>query len=202
MDAILFRLRQWFCSRFFVCLASALAAVGVVLFFSVFLCSCAKTGTYVLFAQNAKHDSDMAHAITIRLPFQNQPDGAMIFCFSPSTQVYAKRLDDSHVHVRDPDGEERDLELPNDESPVGLVTYWPEKSAQTCGIAPPSPVGTHAYIMWGEFVLYMRRSGQDEMSYGIGLREDILRLHYPLTPADRALLHKYAVPDEVANRLY
>ena len=167
-----------------------------------FTLACAKTGTYVLFAQNAKSDADMAHAITIRLPFQNQPDGATIFCSSPSALVYARRLDNSHVSVRDPDGEERDLELPNDESPLGRVTYWPEKTARACGIAPPSPVGTHAYVMWGEFVLYLKRSGVNEMSYGVGIREEDLRLSYPLTPQDRAFLHKHAVPAEVADLMY
>ena len=170
--------------------------------FCLCVTACYKTGTYVLFAQNAKYDADMAHAITLRLPFQNQPDGAMIFCSSQSTQVYARRLDDSHVRVRDPDGEERTLELPNDESPIGLVTYWPEKSARFCGIAPSSPIGTHAYVMWGEFVLYLKRTGVNEMSYGVGIREDVLNLSYPLTPADRALLHRNAVPAEVADRMY
>lgn len=184
---------------------SVLLVIGFaiwLLLLPFFLSGCAKPGTYVLFAQNAKHDADMAHAITLRLPLMNQPEGAMIFCRSPSTMVFAKRIDDYNVRVRDPDGEERQLKMPKDESPVGLVTYWPEKSAQTCGIAPPSPVGTTAMLMWGEIVLFMKRTGQSEMSYEVGIREATLRLHYPLTPEDRVLLHKNAVPSEIANILY
>jgi len=103
--------------------------------------------------------------------------------------------------VRDIDGEERDLEMPNDESPRGLGTIWPEKTARTCGIAPPSPIGSFAIVMWGEFVLFMKRTEQG-MTYEVGLSDNVMDLHYPLTPEDRALLHKNAVPSEVANLLY
>ncbi|MFA5185075.1 MAG: hypothetical protein WC551_01160 [Patescibacteria group bacterium] len=180
-----------------------------------FLSGCVARRTYVLPAQSAKTDVDFEQVVTLRLPLVNQPDGAMIFCTSSDAasrisqglmvyalMVYAKKLDDSHVRVRDIDGEERNLEMPNDESPRGLGTVWPEKTARTCGIAPTSPIGSYAMVMWAEFTLFMKRTGPSEVSYTVGLADSTLRLHYPLTPPDRALLHKNAVPYEIVNLLF
>jgi len=200
MYQIFFRFYQWGRER---PVQSCLLAVLIVAFLFLlpfFLSGCATPGTYVLFAQNAKSDADMGRAITLRLPFENQPVGATIFCESKTFLVRATKLDDTHVRVRDPDGEERDLELPGDGAPVGLVTFWPEGAAGICGIAVQSPVGTEAYVMWRDFTLFMKRTGLAQARYRIS--DDVLDLHYPLTAEDKALLRKRSVPMEVADLLY
>jgi len=200
MYPVFFRFYQWGRERPVLSCLFVVLVAAFLLFLPFFLSGCAKPGTYVLFAQNAKTDVDMGRAITLRLPFENQPVGASIFCESKTFLVRATKLDESHVRVRDPDGEERDLELPGDGAPVGLVTYWPEGMAGICGIAVQAPVGTEAYVMWRDFTLFMKRTGLAQARYRIA--DDVLDLHYPLTAEDKVLLRKRSVPVEIANLLY
>jgi len=165
------------------------------------LMQCGRPSTYVLFAGNAKDDTAMRNAITLRLPLEGQPQGAMIFCETGQARVLAMRVDNSHVRVRETDGEERMLETPNDGFPVGLVTFWPNGKAEHCGIAPPAPVGTSAYILWGEFTLYMQKVEPNIIKYRAGLEGDSMSLPFPLTPDARATLYKHAVPKEVVDLL-
>lgn len=199
MYIVFCRLYEWGRERPILSCLFVVLIAAFLLLLSYLLSGCATPGTYVLFAQNAKTDADMGRAITLRLPFENQPVGATIFCESKTFLVRATKLDDTHVRVRDPDGEERELELPGD-APVGLVTFWPEGAAATCGIAVQAPVGTEAYIMWRDFTLFMKRTGIAQARYRIA--DDVLDLRYPLAPEDRALLRKRSVPAEVANLLY
>lgn len=198
MYPILFRFWQWGRERpVFSCILAAAVAAFILLL--PFFLGCAAPGTYVLFAQNAKSDADMGRAITLRLPLEDQPVGATVFCESKTFLVRATKLDDARVRVRDPDGEERELELPGG-APVGLVTFWPEGQAAICGIGVQSPDGTEAYVMWRGFSLFLRRTGPATARYRIA--EDVMDLHYPLTAEDRALLRKRSVPAEVADLLY
>ncbi|MBI5654398.1 hypothetical protein HZC53_01960 [Candidatus Uhrbacteria bacterium] len=165
-----------------------------------FLLGCATPNTYVLPAQSAKTDADFERVITLRLPFENQPTGAAIACESKDYRIFAIKIDDYRVHVREHDGEERDLEMPGDGSPRGLVTVWPDGGATKCGLANLTPVGTEAYVMWREFTLFMKRTGIAQARYRIA--GDVLDLHFPLTPEDRTLLRKRSVPSEIADLLY
>jgi|GEM_PF-1343729 len=188
------------CSSLLCALASVILPLIIISWLLVTQNGCATPGTYVLFAQNAREDKDMASAITLRLPFENQPNGAAIGCSSANMKVAAIKTDDTHIHVMDPDGQERDLEMPSAGTPVGLVTFWQDGKAQSCGLLPNAPFGTTAYIMWGEFTLFMKRVSPGKMQYLVG--EDSFVLNDPLTPGDRFNLNaKHTVPKEIASIL-
>jgi hypothetical protein len=167
---------------------------------AVTVLACAKPGTYVLFAANARDDRDMEKTPTLRLPMDSdQPPGAMIFCEAGKMRVEARKLDGLHVAVRDPDGLERTLETPGDGAPVGLITFWPDGAANRCGLASETPVNSLAFVLWGEFFLVMKRIEPDKMFYRLG--EKTLVLGFPLSEADRKTLADNAVPERIANLL-
>jgi hypothetical protein len=170
-------------------LALALGALG-----------CGKAPTYILFAGNARDDNDVERVPSLRLPFTGQPDGARIFCEGDGTHVWALKIDDGKIRVRDPDGLERVLDLPGDGAPVGLVTFWPQGTARHCGIAPDSPVGTYAFWMWRQLLIRMRKLGEGKMLYVLGEAE--LVLNEPLKGEDRRLLLEETVPDRLVSTMY
>lgn len=194
------RIYDWFLKRPVIGFLFLGAFVAWLLLLPFFLSGCAVPNTYVLPAQSAKTDADFERVITLRLPFENQPAGSAIFCESKDYRIFAVKIDDFHVHVREHDGEERDLEMPGDGSPRGLVTVWPDGGATKCGLADLTPVGTEAYVMWRDFTLFMKRTGIAQARYRIA--GDVLDLHFPLTSEDRALLRKRSVPSEIADLLY
>lgn len=167
---------------------------------TLILMGCGTPNAYVLFAQNAKSDDAMVHAINVRLPVERTPVGSKIFCGSKSTYVFAQKTDRLRLNVRDPDGEEREVDLPGDGIPLGQVTYWPEGQAVRCGLEPTSPLGANAYIMWGEFTIFFERMSHNTMRYWIG--DGTMVLSYPLNEADRLKLRKHSVPAEIADLLY
>ena len=173
----------------------------IVIMCAALLTACGRPNTYVLFAGNAKTEKAMENTITLRMPLESQPDGAMIFCEAGAAREMAMRLDARRVKVRETDGEERTLETPHDGIPIGLVTFWPSGKAQHCGIAPPSPAGTGAYFLWGEFTLFLTKVSPGLISYRVGLSDDVLRLPDPLTQEARVQLNKNAVPWEIISLL-
>lgn len=158
--------------------------------------------TFVLFAADAREDDDMARVPTVRLPLRNQSPGATIFCQSGSARVSATRYDDVRVKLRTFDGSEEVVEVPDDDGmPAGLTTRWPNGAvAERCGLDPSSPIGSYAYVRWGAVTIRFERTDPEFLTYGTG--EGYLRLRFPLTDADRAVLHRRAVPAEVVRLLY
>jgi len=164
------------------------------------LAACGRANTYVLFAQNAKDDSAMDHAITLRLPLKDQPVGATVSCLAGKTRTAATRLDDCRIKVQDLDGEERVIDTPCDGNHIGLITYWPNNRAEKCGIDPQSPVGTKIVVLWGEFEMTLSRVDRDKQAVGFG--KESFEISCPLAPADREALKRRGVPDEIASLLY
>ncbi len=168
---------------------------------AVFACG-SGSRTFVLFAADAREDKDMARVPTVRLPLWNQPPGATIFCQVGSVRVSATRYDDTRVKLRKLDGSEEVVEVPDDDGmPAGLTTHWPNGVvADRCGLDPSSPIGSRAYVLWGAMTLRLERTDPEFVTYGNG--EEYLRLHLPLTDADRAVLHRHAVPVEIVRLLH
>jgi len=175
---------------FFVCLC-LIAAL---------LAGCGAPNTYVIFAQNFSDDEALNHAISIRLPLENQPAGAMISCEAGKIRVSAIRLDQSRVRIHDFDGKEWVYEAPDDALPVGLITKWPAGSAEKCGIDPLAPVGTQAYFLWGRRYVFLQRVALNQLR--VRVDEDSADLSFPLAERDRAKLRKLSVPEQIVRIMY
>ncbi|TAL19839.1 hypothetical protein EPN90_02335 [Patescibacteria group bacterium] len=162
----------------------------------------ANANTYVLFAETAREDKDMARVITLRLPLRRQPPGATVFCSNDRVRIAATRWNDDELKVRRMDGSEQLVEIPAELMPVGLATNWPGGSRATrCGLDPFSPVGSHAYLEWGRFRLFFERNAPEHLTYR-GEDGGELTLGFPLGEEDRAKLREHGVPTEIANLLY
>lgn len=175
----------------FLCLVATLILMG-----------CAGSNTYMLFAENARDDNDARTKITLRTPVDRTPVGTLIFCSAGKALAFAQKLSDDKLRVRYTDGEIEEIKLLGTGEHIGRITYWPtdNRRAVRCGLDPSSPLHAFAYFMWGEFTLFLQRTGPGTQAIWVG--DDKRLAAFPLlTDEDRKWLAGHSVPVEIQTLL-